>query len=202
MKLNFFPVSQWKMVSYCISLIPSEEDYCFFHVFLIHVYFLFSDLSVHILCYLPAGVYVFCLWRYRNSLYNQDLSPFMVYIYYRYFLLVTCFCNLLMISFLVQKILIFHEATFSSLFFFFKILLMVIAYLQRNLKWACQVPWKMLSGSALVLHWVHGLFRGEMASLVYEVGPSFYLCSFSISLVEFYNFLHTRIPDIGIHTHV
>lgn len=53
-----------------------------------HVCFLFCDLSVHSLCHLPAGVYVFCLWMYRNSLYNQDLNPFMAYIYYRYFLLV------------------------------------------------------------------------------------------------------------------
>lgn len=147
----FFSLSgeKWYLtILYCISLVHS--------VFLSHVYFFFCDLSV--LCHLPAGFCEFCLWTYRSSLYILGLTPFLAYIYYRYFLLlVTCFvkfvCDVFSdtesFNFVVKInfflcILIFHEATLSSLLFFFKILLMVIACFQRNLKWSCHVGWNMM----------------------------------------------------------
>ena len=56
----------------------------FFRMFLGLVYFfLFCDLSVHILCHLPTGS---CLC-FRSSLCILGLHPFLFYIYHKYFLL-------------------------------------------------------------------------------------------------------------------
>ena len=67
-------VIEFLTVLYYISLIPGEEDF-FFHMFLGLVYFfLFCDLSVHILCYLPTGS---CLC-FGSSLDILDLHPFLV----------------------------------------------------------------------------------------------------------------------------
>ena len=88
MKYKKFPVFWWKMLLnillFYIIFPGSWWGRFFFHMFLGLVYFfLFCDLSVHILCHLPPGSYL-C---FRSSLCILDLHPFLVYIYHKYFLL-------------------------------------------------------------------------------------------------------------------
>ena len=62
------------MVFISISLIIGEVEY-FFHMFVGHLYVIFGEMSIQVLCLFLTGLFDFSLLNSSSSLYILDTNP-------------------------------------------------------------------------------------------------------------------------------